>query len=349
LVVIAIIAILAAILLPALARAREAARRASCQSNLKQWGVIFKMYAGENDSRFPSTAYYFPWRRVYMYGVDSVDLYPDYWNDPAIARCPSDSKADSRTGSYDVGDDFSKYIQQIAQSEGGTPEQRRVCLHSKLSLPISYIYTGYFEQTQSQLVDLSRSLWSVGVNGTGCNDYGFVEEYEAGELTAVDPSCWESSPIRVVQCDGAILRQEDLDYGYFKGNVHDDDGETLLDVRSHRRLREGIERFLITDINNPGAGASGQSSVFVMWDAYSTSTTRDSGSSVDGVARFNHVPGGSNVLYMDGHVEFVRLNDKAPMLVGGLPENSAAGRNYESDAGYPSEWLYWVDIMGGGG
>lgn len=47
LVVIAIIGILAAILLPALARAREAARRSSCQNNLKQWGIIYKMYSGE--------------------------------------------------------------------------------------------------------------------------------------------------------------------------------------------------------------------------------------------------------------------------------------------------------------
>jgi len=53
LVVIAIIAILAAILFPVFARARENARKANCQSNLKQLGTSFAMYSQDYDERFP--------------------------------------------------------------------------------------------------------------------------------------------------------------------------------------------------------------------------------------------------------------------------------------------------------
>jgi prepilin-type N-terminal cleavage/methylation domain-containing protein len=53
LVVIAVIALLMAALLPALQRAREQARAVACQSNLKQWGLIFAMYAHDHDNRLP--------------------------------------------------------------------------------------------------------------------------------------------------------------------------------------------------------------------------------------------------------------------------------------------------------
>jgi prepilin-type N-terminal cleavage/methylation domain-containing protein/prepilin-type processing-associated H-X9-DG protein len=57
LVVIAIIAILAAILFPAFARARENARRASCQSNLKQIGLGIMQYTQDFDEKFPMAEY----------------------------------------------------------------------------------------------------------------------------------------------------------------------------------------------------------------------------------------------------------------------------------------------------
>lgn len=80
------------------------------------------------------------------------------------------------------------------------------------------------------------------------------------------------------------------------------------------RLRDGIERLLITDINNAAMGNIGQSALPIMWDKISTDPT--------GGVGYNHVPGGCNTLYLDGHVEFIRFPGKFPSTQGNAILNS---------------------------
>jgi prepilin-type processing-associated H-X9-DG protein len=76
------------------------------------------------------------------------------------------------------------------------------------------------------------------------------------------------------------------------------------------RLRMGIERFFITDINNPAASAAASSVIPVMWDEIAV---------FGNAGTFNHVPGGGNCLYMDGHVEWLPWKTKFPSdLIGVL-------------------------------
>lgn len=119
LVVIAIIGVLAAILLPALARAREQARRASCMNNLSQLGMALQMYAHENDGALP-------WSGGNGNAQCMLAIIPEYVTDPMLFACPSSS--------VEFG---------YGREEGRKPELNAY-LGAELSVRGSYDYFGVY-------------------------------------------------------------------------------------------------------------------------------------------------------------------------------------------------------------
>ena len=98
LVVIAIIAILAAILFPVFARAREKARQTSCLSNVKQTALAIQMYTQDYDEVFPIAYYYdagfgqeWAWDAYVNYGTgaNGLGIIGPYTKNNQLNQCPS--------------------------------------------------------------------------------------------------------------------------------------------------------------------------------------------------------------------------------------------------------------------
>jgi len=317
LVVIAIIGILAAILLPALARAREAARRSSCQNNLKQLGVIFKMYSGESSGeRYPTIqcvcakSYNATWVTDGSLGLyfdlspNTYAMYPEYLTDSNVLVCPSDPEAGSfkKLTTIDSG-------VKIGQSCFGYARLDPVASCSCIA-DVSYMYLGYVldkwgASPSAPLAPLVTLMNAAGYPPPAGSDTqnGPLQMVSMiqGMLAKAGPylanpgnACTMTPPI-------SQRTDEDLDIDENQYPASGNGGGTKI-----YRFREGIERFLINNINDPGATALAQSNLPVMLDQVATVSTA-----------FNHVPGGSNVLFMDGHAEFQRYTETGDQFVNG--------------------------------
>ena len=258
-VVIAIIGILAAILPPALARAREAARRAMCQSNLRQIGLAFEMYANEWNGRFPH-------RQVFTLDgslskemmFNGPAMMPEYISDINVVWCPS-----YVTG----GTPLDRYDRQKGNNDGVVQP------HELTKEPFDY--TGWL------VVD------DVNILGLLVDIPGEQPDGRYSETQFLDTP-WGDVAMASFNTNGAAS-DRDFTLSEVYAGTQVGGGNTIY------RLRFGIERFLITDINNPAASAGATSKIPVMWD-HITPDIRD----------YVHVPGGVNCLYMDGHVEFLK-------------------------------------------
>lgn len=236
LVVIAVLAILAAILMPALARAREASLRAGCANNLRQVGMSLRMYAHENDGYFPPLQGFsqecdtIPINLMF----DGPAMVPAYLDDVRLLVCPSDLDGE-------------------ASIEAGRWRKRGDTDPCRLdSLSYAYVPWALDEEYLTQGGDrLSRDFLSAFAHAARSLNEGGQRVFD-----------WQ-----------------------FK----DESGAT----HNVLYLRDGVERFVENDSPKHLRGTVPESNVPVMFDAVN----------VD-VQDFNHVPGGANVLFMDGHVAF---------------------------------------------
>lgn len=297
---IAIMGILAAILLPTLARVRESALRTTCANNLRQWGIVFKLFASESKGgRFPNhqpdegapIAPASPtWPKVS--GPAGIEVYPEYVSDPHIGLCPS-SLADHPTcwtpdcgpyeasffakiGNHDASGVFVPLDAEELATWGGVTETPFFGTRRYARGPQDNARRVFCSFDYEYLNRLVKSDWISNI-GDNCL------------LARALVSDSKSKPM------GGIV------------NLGDDQADSVTVTLSFGQvecpiIREGIERFLITDINDPAASSRAQSSIPVVWD-----TTKQDGewASQSPISMYNHVPSGANVLYMDGHVQFV--------------------------------------------
>lgn len=194
LVVIAIIAILAAILFPVFARARENARKSTCQSNLKQLGAAFMMYYQDYDEAYPLYRFDAPgkYSTTWYWWPEVVEPYMKNKN---VIHCPSSPNKPGTTGTsvfwYGYG-----YHSYLAPGGGGThgDTHRNAARERPAEILLACDSTVYIVWCP---VASPNYYYGPGVEGTGSSLPNANARYQG-------VADWHSEGTNILYCDGHV-------------------------------------------------------------------------------------------------------------------------------------------------
>ena len=282
-VVITIIAILAAILLPALARARDAALRVRCASNMRQLSQACLMYTNEHKGMYPA-------------------CFPNvYWGDPATYSNEPRNYQLPFYGRHLIRNNYSLDA-RLVFPDYLTSLQVFVCPGSNLQPPEVDANTWYADVTFT-----AQHIYNVQTDSMTADDVRRkFEGPPRPDTECMTNQMYSYLPYAVVTNEQALWLWDELDYRMANGETGFFDNDLSLVVNGghapgggdiYYRLRDSVSRFFIKDVNSPTHGAMGDSEIPVLYDTLWN----------QGTPSISHMtPLGGNVLYMDGHVEFQR-------------------------------------------
>ena len=229
LVVIAIIAILASLLLPALAKAKEKAKRTQCLNHLRQQAIGFTLYAGDNGDKVPPPAQW-----TYKLSVSAPaptteaqaiaglvglgKLYPQYVREPRVFYCPSNKydESDSYEGTYGWKQNFPLYKAAAGTGMNCTyiyiPSTSRADVQS--TKPCSLL--------QMKMRALTSDVFQFA-EGDLCHKSGYNVSYGDGH------AAWYPDPLRLIaRSTGGLYSYDPINYDWWEHFCRDLPPNALL-------------------------------------------------------------------------------------------------------------------------
>jgi len=320
LVVMAIIAILAAMLMPALQRAREAARRTSCLNNLKELGSGLAMWAKDHNSLPKATNLFCS---QYQYGREKAwgQLFPGYISSAELFFCPSENSGDAPGPDRDLIPRVGYSIGTYLDSNGN-----RHSYTSEAGWPYgTYSHHGDYAgdccfgvQWKCDRLNMSQD---TACERSGIDYADEVSYVQMGEYSISQEERQNSAQMRL--CADNEQEGDEAHCSAWAANQH---GKQW--AQAMKRLTDASVAGLI------GEGITDTSQMYSVFQGY-----WDAGNPpmlyhyVGGLEKKdNHSQDGVNVLYLDWHAEFDARSWPSPI---GMVEMKEGWQRFEWDSNDP--------------